>query len=141
MNIKIIVLILGLCFFQSICSAEIKRIFFLPNGKISETAFNWKYKNADESDKDFMDRITNVHLVNLKNYPYKDTTKDNLPDKTKRDKWRWNKKDKVIYVDDTIILKSERIEKKERLLDTELAKETPDPVKVIKLYREVEKLK
>lgn len=121
---KLIILILFL--FISICFAESKRIYFKPDGKIAVVTFVGD----------------NEEPSNLKGLPYKDIDSSQLPqDRKTRDKWRWNLVDKIIYIDNSVILKREQIEAKTVELDTELAKPTPDVIKALKLYREIEILR
>lgn len=78
----------------------------------------------------------------LKGIPHKDMDSAELPQtRENRDKWRWNLKDKIIYIDNTIVTKKELIEEKENLLDAKLAKDVPDLISIIRLYRDLEKLK
>ena len=74
------------------------------------------------------------------NFPYDDFDPKDFPDKSKKEKWR-GEKGKGIWVDETIITPKERRQAKELELDTELAKPNPDPVLVIRLNRELEKMK
>jgi hypothetical protein len=72
--------------------------------------------------------------------PFDDIDSNDFPDKTKKAKWR-GEKGKGVWVDESIITPAEARKAKEDELDAELAKESPDPVKVIRLNRDLEKMK
>ncbi len=134
-----ILLILMFCWVSLF--AEVKRVFFKPDGTISDLLYNWNLKKAEETNTEFMDRIMNKDFAWLKDYPYKDIEHSELlAIRPQRDKWR-HKGDKKIFIDNTIITKAEKVEAKENALDEELAKETPDPIKALRLQREIEKIK
>lgn len=75
----------------------------------------------------------------LDKFPFDDIEHTNLP-KAEMKKWR-GEKGKGIWVDESIVTPKEKRKAIELELDTELAKDTPDPVKVIRINRELEKMK
>ena len=78
----------------------------------------------------------------LKDYPYKDIEHSELlAIRPQRDKWRWDKVKKEVFIDNTIVTRREKMEVKQLEIDIELTKETPDPIKAIKLWRELEIIK
>lgn len=72
--------------------------------------------------------------------PFDDFEPTQFPDKSKKAKWR-GEKGKGIWIDESIITPKEARKAKEDALDAELAKPNPDPVAVIRLNREMEKMK
>lgn len=132
---KRIIFVAALLFVAISAESQMVRVRFTPEGKICVYNFPWYEKKVTETNKQFMDR--KYRGIDS----YKDMNSSELPNRTNRDKWRWNLKDKEIYVDESIITKKEKYEAKTAELDTELKKETPDPVKVISIQREREKIK
>ncbi len=75
----------------------------------------------------------------LDSFPFDIINSEDLP-KEKPDKWRGSK-GKGIWIDESIITPKEARKAKEDELDAALADPNTDPVKVIRLNRELEKMK
>lgn len=67
-------------------------------------------------------------------------TSENFPSEdTDRDQWRVHSSSGAVTVDPTVVTRRSRIEAAEAAVDSELAKENPDPVKVIRFQRKLDK--
>lgn len=75
----------------------------------------------------------------LEKFPFDLIDSKDLP-KCPSYKWR-GEKGKGIWIDESIVTPAEKRKAKEAELDAELAKDNADPVKVIRLNRELEKMK
>jgi len=114
------------------------RIFYRDNKSIIYMVPIFKEKKAGQTDEDFMTEQS--IKAKLDNVPFDDFDTKDLPDRSKMSKWR-GEKGKGVWIDESIVLPAELRKAKADELDTELAKENPDPVKVIRLNRELEKMK
>lgn len=119
------------------------RVFIKPDGSVLVTHFVWSLKRSDESDAQFMDRLS--QKLDHKNFPYEDMDSENLPPRRidglpVRDKWRY-KKGKGVKIDHSVVTIHDQIDGLEKAIDQELGKENPDPVRVISLRRQLEKLR
>ena len=75
----------------------------------------------------------------FKDLPYDDVSESQLPkNRSERNKWR-GKKGGGIWVDSSLVTKSEKIQELERKLDEELDKENSDAIRVAKLQRLIKK--
>jgi hypothetical protein len=116
------------------------RVVYRHGGKISEIYLVEKARRPNETDEQMFDRIQ-AKIPDLQNMPYDDMDASKLPAMdNNRSKWR-GAKGKGVWVDNTIVLRREVIEQKQLELDNELAKTQPDTVAIVRLNREIEKLK
>ena len=74
----------------------------------------------------------------LEGLPCEDIDPKTLPSRKYRDKWRGKKGD-GIKVDHSVVTKAEKRQLLEDKLDVELDKPTPDPIKAMKLQRQLQK--
>lgn len=115
------------------------RVFYREDGGISIMQFVASSCQQGENQTQCMDRIAADDLY--KNLPYDDIPSDQIPkDRKDRDKWR-GEKGRGIWIDNSLVTKNEKIEELKEKLDKELDNESPDPNKVIKLQRLIEKAK
>lgn len=114
------------------------RIFYKPNGSIITMYPVMKCLKENESITEFLDKET--IKAGFKDLPYDDFSPEELPDKNMREKWK-GEKGKGVWVDHSIVTVGERIKSKQDELDKELEKESPDAVKLIRINRELEKMK
>lgn len=125
---------------------DMKRVFVQADGKVLVLTVAPQACQAQETKQACFERIALADCPKDQAgqcLPFKDMNKADLPPRDKRDKWRADPKDpsKAIIVDSSIILKSDILAEKEAALDAELAKQTPNPVAVIKAQRELELLR
>lgn len=113
------------------------RVFYKTDGLISLLYLVRKLKDG-ETEAQALDAESKK--AGLDALPFDDFDPKDFPDKSKKEKWR-GEKGKGIWVDESIVTPKEKRQAKEAELDAELAKDTPDPVKVIRLNRELEKMK
>ncbi len=86
------------------------------------------------SEKDCLDREENK-TKSLQGLPHVDIPRSTIPlNRLDRDKWRYNQS-QGIYVDTTLVTKTEKIAEYESKLDAELVKESPDYLQIVKLQR------
>lgn len=113
------------------------RAFYKSDGSISLLYLVRKLREGETFEQALDEEMKKARLDHL---PFDDYDPKDFPDKTKKAKWR-GAKGKGIWVDESIVTPKERRQAKEAELDAELAKDNPDPVKVIRLNRELEKMK
>lgn len=113
------------------------RAFYNNDGSISLLYLVRKLRDGETLEQALDEETKKTGLDKL---PFDDFDPKDLPDKTKKEKWR-GEKGKGIWIDESIITPKEKRQSKEKELDDELAKPNPDPVKVIRLNRELEKMK
>ena len=113
------------------------RAFYTPENKVM-LLYLVRKLNEGETFTQALD--TETARGSFKDLPYDDIDAKDFPDKTKKEKWR-GEKGKGIWIDESIITPKEARKAKEDDLDAELAKPNADPVKVIRLNRELEKMK
>lgn len=115
------------------------RVFYRPDGGVSILRVLADSCNG-LSIKDCLDRET--QKSNLKNIEsYEDIPESDLPQgRTDRDKWR-GEKGKGIWIDKTLVTKSEKMQELRQKLEEELEKDNPDSKKVSNLQIKIEKLK
>jgi len=129
----------------SLVSAQIPtlskvRVSYRPDGGVSITTFLREACLIGETELQCMDRIYSDNET-LKDLPYDDLDPSQLPqDRKDRDKWK-GEKGRGIWVDTSLVTKSEKTKELQDELDKELAKNNPSTVKVIKLQRLIEKVK
>jgi hypothetical protein len=112
------------------------RAFYKPNNGITLMYLVRKLREGETEEQALNAEALRAGIT----LPYDDFEPTEFPDKTKKAKWR-GEKGKGIWVDESIITPSETRKAKEDELDAELAKETPDPVMVIRLNRDLDKMK
>lgn len=112
------------------------RIFYKPDNTLQHL-YLVRNLNEGETFEQALDAETKKIGIT---YPYDDYEPTALPDKSKKEKWR-GQKGKGIWIDESIVTPAEKRKAKEEELDAELNKPNPDPVKVIRLNRELEKMK
>lgn len=114
------------------------RVFYRPDG-VTITYFITEACQNGETETQCMDRIS-AQNEDIRNLPYDDITIDQLPqDRANRDKWR-GEKGRGIWIDESLVTKNEKIEELKEKIDEELDKDNPDPSKVVKLQRKIEKV-
>ena len=129
------------------------RVFYKPDGKVTVRTPVLKSKRSNETEQEWLIRVfelrdgidpktRKVIPHRLKGLPFDDVDDSELPvriDAT-RGKWRGTKGE-GIHIDHSVVLPWEVIVSKQAELDAELAKEEPDMVTLIRLNREIEKIK
>jgi hypothetical protein len=116
------------------------RVVYLPSGEVNVIHPAPKSKREKETEEAWLSRVFAKCMKesNLEGCDYKDIDDFELPDRAKRNKWRGNKA-QGLYIDETVVTEDEKRQVIENDLDSELEKETPDPVKVVKLQRKLTK--
>lgn len=115
------------------------RVFYKPDGSVLITHFVADACESKDTVKSCMDRITSKNPEN--GMPYDDMTLDQLPqDRSTRNEWR-GAKGKGVWVESSLITKSEKIEEFQTEIEIELEKDEPDASKVLKLESLIEKVK
>lgn len=134
------------------------RVFNL-NDEVKWTVFPWNKKIDSETDEEFMDRMSVNHknfIPELKTAQYIDMARDEFP----HPNYAVGEEDEMLYFDgevtkenlkkdinfDIRLMSDETIRKKIlkkeiQNLDIELEKQAPDPIKILKIQRKIEKLK
>lgn len=133
--------VLALLLLASSASAFPVRVFYKPNGGV--IVLSAVMCGKDESPQACLERVgaKDCPRTEAKEcLPYDDIDSSQLPDRSTRNKWRGNKATKL-RVDNTVVTQSEKMANAEADLEAELEKPSPDPVKVIKLQRKLEKAK
>ena len=113
------------------------RTFYTPENKVM-LLYLVRKLNEGETFTQALDAET--ARGSFKDLPYDDIDANDFPDKTKKEKWRGSK-GKGIWIDESIIPPKEARKAKGDELDAALADPNTDPVKVIRLNRELEKMK
>lgn len=113
------------------------RVFFKPDNNLAMLYLVRQLKDGETESQALDAEMAKARLDGL---PFSDIDPKDMPDKTKKEKWRGSK-EKGIWIDESIVTPNEARKAKEDELDTELAKPNADPVKVIRLNRELEKMK
>lgn len=121
---------------------DMKRVFVQSDGKVLVLTVAPNACQEGESKQVCFERIAiqDCPKENGACLPHKDTNKADLPPRNKRDKWRADPQDlrKPVVADNSIILKSERIEALQTQINAEIDKAVPDPIAVLKLQRQLE---
>ncbi len=116
-------------------------VIYKPDGQIAVIHPAYNKKRADESEVKFLERVR-VKVIkdtDLEALPFDVIDKASLPaDRLNRDKWR-GEKDKGIRIDNSVVTLAERRKAVEDALDVELGKTNADPMKAIRLQRQLEK--
>lgn len=117
------------------------RVFYRPDGGVSITHFVAEACAKEETVTECIDRLS-VGLEEMRlGYPYDNKTLEELPpDRANRDKWR-GEKGKGVWVDETLITRGQKMDELQKDLEAELDQPDPDPVKVIKYQRLIERTK
>lgn len=116
------------------------RVFYRADGGVSITYFLVSSCGANETETQCMDRISNSNTF-TNELLYDDIPRDQVPiNRTHRDKWR-GEKGKGIWVDNSLVTKSEKLEEFQNKLDEEFNKDNPDTGKILKLQHQLEKAK
>jgi hypothetical protein len=116
------------------------RVSYRPDGGVSITTFLKEACLLGETELQCMDRIYSENET-IKDLPYDDLDPSQLPqDRKDRDKWK-GEKGRGIWVDTSLVTKSEKTKELQEELDKELAKNNPSTVKVVKLQRLIERVK
>lgn len=114
------------------------RVSYRPDGGVSITHFVAEACLPEESETACMDRI--YSQIEAGQYPYDDMIPDQLPkDRSQRDKWR-GEKGRGIWVDASLVTKSDKRKEYQEQLDVELDEESPNASKVLRLQRLIEKV-
>lgn len=119
---------------------DIARVFYRTDGGVSIMYFNKESCNQEETKTQCMDRI--MITTNENGLPFDDMSLEDVAkfDRKNRDKWR-GEKGKGIWIDTSLVSKREKIQEFTNELEKELDKDNPNPSKVLKLQRLVEKTK
>ena len=115
------------------------RVFYRADGTVAVIHPVSKARRAGESEAEFYARVMEeaVTGTDLDGLPYDDIDPAALPTRADREKWRGSK-GKGVTIDTSVVTSAERRKAVEDSLDAELAKETPDPVQVIGLRRQLD---
>lgn len=118
------------------------RVYYREDGSVWVTYFVWKLKRPEESESQFMDRL--ALQLEHRALPYDDMEAEGLPPREKngvsvRNKWR-GAKGRGVWVDESVVTRTEKISKIAGELDAELGKNSPDIVRAMRLQRELNKL-
>lgn len=128
-------------FFATSAFAEPKvRVFYNPDGSVRIQGMFDPQENTAHYDRS----LETNQIPDLQGLPYEDIEISKLPlgsnkKDENRDKWR-GAKGQGVRIDHSIKLPREQIEELNQELDAELAKPEPNPVEVIKIKREIEKI-
>jgi len=126
--------------FADVKTLSTVRVTYRPDDGVSVTTFIASACLENESESQCIDRLYGK-ILELKGMPYEDMDSSKLPqDEANRDKWR-GEKGKGIWVDNSLITKTEKLAEFQAKLDAELAKPDSDSVQVARLQRQIEKLK
>lgn len=114
------------------------RVVFKPDGKVSIIYPAPKSRRADESERDWLNRVLGKSMGQngFVGLDFVDMDASLLPGGD-REKWRRN--GNSIIVDDTVVTKAEQKKAVEDELDAELDLETPDVAKALRLQRKLDK--
>ena len=113
------------------------RVYYEKDGRVLITSFVAEACIHGETDTACMDRITIQNSMG--NMEYEDMFPQDLPqDRTFRDKWR-GAKGRGIHIDQSIITQQDKIKEYRTQLEEELDKESPNPSRVLKMQRMIEK--
>lgn len=116
------------------------RVFYREDGGVSITQFLVGACRGGETEVQCMDRISAENPGTL-GLPYDDIDPNQLPqDRKDRDKWRGTK-GRGIWIDTSLVTKTEKIQELQEELDEELDKDSPDSTKVLKIQRQIEKVR
>lgn len=109
------------------------RVILKEDGTVAVVYPAIKAKKKEETEGKFLDRVYGKALkgTGLESLPYKDMEVSELPDVTKRAKWRHDGTN--VAVDESVVLPVDERTALESQLDAELAKSTPDATKALKL--------
>lgn len=127
----------------SFSSAELVRVFYRPDNTVAVLRVAPQACSPKEKPASCLSRIAKrdcPHDDRGACLPFDDMDDSRLPDRAKRGKWR-AKKGQGIKVDETIVTPEEHRASIEKELDDELSKPTPDPIKALKLQRQLDKLR
>lgn len=118
------------------------RVFFQPDGQVLITHFVWTLKQQNESEREFMDRLS--LRLSHKDLPWQDVEAADLPSREVegipvREKWR-GAPGKGVWIDRTTSSKVDKIRALSQQSDSELAKPSPDAVTVMRLWRDMQKV-
>lgn len=106
------------------------RAFYKPNGEVILMYLVRPLKEGETYEQALDAESSRASYGTL---PHDDYDPKDFPDKTKKDKWR-GEKGKGIWIDESIVTPKELIAQKKKELQEELAKESPDPVKVVRMF-------
>ncbi len=112
------------------------RVFHRPDGTIAILRPSQKIKPDNETDQQFLERIVakDTKGTELENLDFEDKLASELPDRAKRNKWRW-KAGQGIYIDESVITRNETRASIRAKIDAELNKSQPDAGKIFKWKR------
>ena len=126
--------------FAQVSTLSKVRVFYRTDGGVSITSFMSGACREAETELQCMDRIS-AENPNIIGMPYDDIDPNQLPqDRTERNKWR-GEKSRGVWIDHSLVSRNEKIQELNFELEKELDSDSPNPDRVIKLQRLLEKAK
>lgn len=114
------------------------RVYYKADGSVSIEYFVQEACSEGEAEKACMDRLSIKSGHEGMPYDDIDPAHDLPKDRATRDKWR-GEKGRGIWVEDSLTTRKEKIEEYRSKIEEELDRERPDPSRVLKLQRMIEK--
>jgi hypothetical protein len=125
---------------------SVVRVIYKPDNSVAIFVPAWEAKRKLETPMEYLERsfakalsgVDRNGLPNpLKGLPYEDIDRKDMP-KTDRDKWR-RKAGGGVEIDLSVMTQQEKKQSLFDQIDLELEKETPDPIKILKLRTKIQK--
>ena len=118
------------------------RVVYKPDGTVAviHAALDARDVEGGETLEAFYTRAFGAAMAGteLEGLPYDDIDPATLPSRTEREMWR-GAKGAGVWIDTTVKTTAERRAALEAQIDAELAQASPDPVRLLKLKRKLEK--